>query len=73
MLEKDFMHLSSKFRKRKEGILREDGQFLHVILRLALKKRRESYQTDLHLEKLTKPTHLFEMIFEMSMLDVGWQ
>lgn len=57
MLEKDFMHLSSKFSKRKEGLLREDGLFLHVILRLALKK--ESHQTDLHLEKLTKPAHPF--------------
>lgn len=56
MLEKDFKHLSSKFRKHKEGLLREDALFLHVVLRLALKK--ESHQTDLHLEKLTKPIHL---------------
>lgn len=36
-------------------------------------KKGESYQTYLHFEKLTKPKHLFEMIFEMSMLDLGSQ
>lgn len=64
-LEKDSMHLSSKFTKRKEGVLR-------AVLACDFKagtKKGESYQTDPHLENL----HLFEMIFEMFTLDLGWR